>query len=80
MPSDRRELAGWVVREAVTNVVRHAGASLCRVSLDGRSVEVARMVHLSEGTMKNHLSSAIGKTGGRNRADAVRVAVERGWL
>ena len=41
VPSDRRELAGWVVREAVTNVVRHAGASVCRVSLDGRSVEVA---------------------------------------
>lgn len=41
VPSDRRELAGWVVREAVTNVVRHAEASVCRVSLDARSVEVA---------------------------------------
>lgn len=41
VPADRRELAGWVVREAVTNVVRHAEASVCRVSLDGRSVEVA---------------------------------------
>lgn len=40
VPSDRRELAGWVVREAVTNVVRHAEASVCRVSLDGRSIEV----------------------------------------
>ncbi|MDF2664567.1 MAG: response regulator containing a CheY-like receiver domain and an DNA-binding domain [Microbacterium sp.] len=48
---------------------------------DGGSIaDIARTVHLSEGTVKNHLSSAIGKTGGRNRADAVRVAVERGWL
>ena len=28
---ERRELAGWVVREGVTNVVRHAQASVCRV-------------------------------------------------
>ena len=48
---------------------------------DGGSIaDIARTVHLSEGTVKNHLSSAIGKTGGRNRADAVRVAVDRGWL
>ncbi|MDU0326268.1 response regulator transcription factor [Microbacterium sp. KSW2-21] len=46
----------------------------------GTIADIARTVHLSEGTVKNHLSSAIGKTGGRNRADAVRVAVERGWL
>lgn len=46
----------------------------------GTIADIARTVHLSEGTVKNHLSSAIGKTGARNRADAVRVAVERGWL
>ena len=48
---------------------------------DGGSIaDIARTVHLSEGTVKNRLSSAIGKTGGRSRADAVRVAAERGWL
>ena len=31
VPPERRELAGWVVREGVTNVVRHAQASVCRV-------------------------------------------------
>ncbi|OZD43202.1 histidine kinase [Rhodococcus sp. 06-1477-1B] len=41
VPADRRELAGWVVREAVTNVIRHSGAASCRVRLDGRSIEVA---------------------------------------
>lgn len=46
----------------------------------GSNADIARMLHLSEGTVRNHLSSAIGKTGGRNRADAARVAEENGWL
>ena len=41
---------------------------------------VASRLHLSEGTVRNHLSSAIGKTGARTRAEAVRLADERGWL
>jgi two-component system, NarL family, response regulator DesR len=48
---------------------------------DGASVAViASRVHLSEGTVRNHLSSAIGKTGAVNRAEAVLVAVDNGWL
>lgn len=48
---------------------------------DGGSVaDIARHVSLSEGTVRNHLSSAIGKTMARNRADAVRIADEFGWL
>jgi two-component system response regulator DesR len=48
---------------------------------DGASVAViASRVHLSEGTVRNHLSAAIGKTGAGNRAEAVLVAVENGWL
>ena len=39
-----------------------------------------RALHLSEGTVRNHLSSAIGKTGARTRAEAVRIADENGWL
>jgi two-component system response regulator DesR len=35
---------------------------------------------LSEGTVRNHLSAAIGKTGSRTRAEAVRVADSNGWL
>jgi two-component system response regulator DesR len=30
--------------------------------------------------VRNYLSSVIGKTGARTRADAVRIATERGWL
>jgi two-component system sensor histidine kinase DesK len=38
-PADR-EIFGYVVREAVTNVVRHSGASTCRISLGERSIEI----------------------------------------
>ena len=48
---------------------------------DGGTVaEIASRLFLSEGTVRNHLSSVIGKTGARTRADAVRIATERGWL
>jgi two-component system response regulator DesR len=43
-------------------------------------VEVARHLHLSESTVRNYLSSAIGKTGTRNRTEATRVAASNGWL
>lgn len=46
----------------------------------GTVADVARALFLSEGTVRNHLSSAIGKTGARTRAEAVRVAVDNGWL
>lgn len=46
----------------------------------GTIAEIARILHLSEGTVRNHLSNAIGKTGARNRADAARIAEENGWL
>ncbi|WP_020666189.1 response regulator [Amycolatopsis nigrescens] len=42
--------------------------------------ELAQRLHLSEGTVRNHLSSAIGKTGARTRAEAIRLTEERGWL
>ncbi|NKQ53892.1 response regulator transcription factor [Amycolatopsis sp. K13G38] len=52
-----------------------------RAASDGGTVaDVARRLHLSEGTVRNHLSAAIGKTGARTRAEAVRLAEENGWL
>jgi two-component system, NarL family, response regulator DesR len=41
---------------------------------------IADKLFLSAGTVRNHLSSAIGKTGAANRAEAVRIADENGWL
>jgi two-component system, NarL family, response regulator DesR len=48
---------------------------------DGSPVsEIARRLHLSGGTVRNYLSTAIGKTGARNRTEAWRIARDRGWL
>lgn len=56
-------------------------ADVLRAARDGASVAViASRVFLSEGTVRNHLSSAIGKTGASNRAAAVRIADDNGWL
>ncbi|HMM93819.1 MAG: response regulator transcription factor [Micrococcales bacterium] len=52
-----------------------------RAAASGATIaQLARTLHLSEGTVRNHLSSVIGKTTARNRADAVRIAREAGWL
>jgi two-component system response regulator DesR len=56
-------------------------SDVLRVAAGGGTVaDIARELHLSEGTVRNHLSSAIGKTAARTRAEAVKVAVENGWL
>jgi two-component system response regulator DesR len=48
---------------------------------DGGTVgQIAKRLFLSEGTVRNHLSSVIGKTGAATRADALRIATERGWI
>ncbi|HEV3171141.1 MAG TPA: response regulator transcription factor [Actinocrinis sp.] len=50
-------------------------------SADGRTIaEIAARLYLSEGTVRNYLSACIQKTGARNRAEARRIASERGWL
>ena len=56
-------------------------AEVLRAAIRGGTVgEIARELHLSQGTVRNHLSAAIGKTGGRNRADAAAQAAANGWL
>jgi two-component system response regulator DesR len=52
-----------------------------RLAGDGRSgPEIASELDLSEGTVRNYLSEAINKVGGRNRVDAARIARAKGWL
>jgi two-component system response regulator DesR len=41
---------------------------------------IANRLFLSEGTVRNYLSSVIAKTGANNRAEALRIAEARGWL
>ena len=41
---------------------------------------IARRLSLSEGTVRNYLSEAIGKLGAQNRVEAARLARQKGWL
>lgn len=52
-----------------------------RLAADGRSAPaIAAEVFLSAGTVRNVLSAAIGKVGAKNRAQAVRIAQDKGWI
>jgi len=52
-----------------------------RAAEDGSTIAaISRRLALSEGTVRNYLSSAIQKTATRNRTEAVRVAEANGWL
>ena len=56
-------------------------ADVLREAADGATVaDISRRLFLSEGTVRNYLSSAIGKTGARTRVEAARVAADKGWL
>ncbi|MCS0605285.1 response regulator transcription factor [Streptomyces sp. LP11] len=86
----RRVLAGeTVVDPALAAAALSAGPSpltgrecdVLKAAVDGATVaDIAGRLHLSESTVRNYLSSAIGKTGTRNRAEAVREARQQGWL
>jgi two-component system, NarL family, response regulator DesR len=50
-------------------------------SANGATIEdVAAKLYLSEGTVRNYLSTAIKKLGARNRVEAARLAERKGWL
>jgi two-component system response regulator DesR len=54
-------------------VLRLAGEGLS-------TARIADRIHLSEGTVRNYLSEAIGKLGAENRVEAARLARKQGWL
>jgi two-component system response regulator DesR len=52
-----------------------------RLAGEGSSTaDIARQIHLSEGTVRNYLSEAISKLGAGNRIEACRLARDAGWL
>ncbi|MGO3796868.1 MAG: response regulator [Pauljensenia sp.] len=50
------------------------------VAEGGTIADIAAEVGLTQGTVRNHISAAMTKTGARTRAEAVRLATEAGWL
>lgn len=67
----------WTEADPLTDRERQ----VLRLAGDGRSSsDIANELQLSEGTVRNYLSEAISKVGGRNRVDAARIARSKGWL
>ena len=53
---------------------------LCVTAQGGSVKEIARILSLSPGTVRNHLSHILAKTGARSRLEAVSMARETGWI
>ncbi|NUR89585.1 MAG: response regulator transcription factor [Nonomuraea sp.] len=67
--------------EAAANPLTRRELDVLRIAAGGaRSTEIADQLFLSVGTVRNHLSRIMCKTGARNRIDAVRIASDSGWL
>ncbi|GAA0914379.1 response regulator transcription factor [Nonomuraea longicatena] len=67
--------------EAVANPLTRREMDVLRIAAGGaRSTEIADQLFLSVGTVRNHMSRIMCKTGARNRLDAVRIASDSGWL
>lgn len=59
--------------ERETEVLREAAKG-------GTIDDIASALNLSAGTVRNHISAAMTKTGGRTRAEAAMIATQKGWL
>ncbi len=67
----------WGAEDPLTDRERQ----VLRLAAQGLSTShMADQLHLSEGTVRNYLSEAIGKTGAGNRTEAARIARRQGWL
>ena len=73
-------LAAETLASGDSPLTRRETDTLRAARFGGTIADIAAELGLSEGTVRNHLSSAIGKTGARTRAEAVRLADEHGWL
>jgi two-component system sensor histidine kinase DesK len=75
VPEANRELFAWVIREGVTNVVRHSGAKKCTVRLDAKQVEV---LDDGKGPTPGGGASGHGLVGLRERADEAGASLQIG--
>ena len=67
--------------EAPVNPMTPREADVLRLAAAGApTVEIARQLCLTTGTVRNHISAIITKAGARNRVDVIRIADRCGWL
>jgi two-component system sensor histidine kinase DesK len=75
VPEENRELFAWVVREGVTNVVRHSGAKRCTIQLSAAQIEV---LDDGKGPTPGGGASGHGLVGLRERADQAGASLQVG--
>jgi two-component system sensor histidine kinase DesK len=75
VPEENRELFAWVVREGVTNVVRHSGAKRCTIRITATQIEV---LDDGKGPTPGGGASGHGLVGLRERADQAGASVQIG--
>lgn len=76
-----RESAPAADAQAIDVALTGREADVLRLVAGGfNNREIAEMLHLAEGTVKNHVSNAIAKLGARDRTQAVLRALHRGLL
>jgi DNA-binding CsgD family transcriptional regulator len=69
--------AAWDHADPLTDREREL---LREVAGGASNADIARSLHLAEGTVRNYLSTAMAKLGARNRTEAVKTARDHGWI
>ena len=73
-------LAAAAIADGVSPLTERERDVLVAAATNATAAEIAGSLYLSEGTVRNYLSAAMQKLGARNRADAVAIARDKGWL
>ncbi|MEV4502746.1 response regulator transcription factor [Streptomyces klenkii] len=75
------EALGFGFLEASEIPLTRRELSVLSLAAEGASVgEIARSLHLSNGTVRNYMAAITRKTGARNRVDAIRISRGAGWV
>lgn len=71
----------YAALDVAGNPLTEREADVLRLTAEGSNPrEIAARLHLTYGTVRNYLASAVTKLGARNRVDAIRIATEAGWI
>jgi two-component system response regulator DesR len=73
-------LAAAAITEGESPLTPREHEVLVAAAHQNTAADIAAQLHLSERTVRNYLSAAIGKLGARNRREAIELATNKGWL
>jgi two-component system, NarL family, response regulator DesR len=74
------ELLAGAIETGESPLTRREADVLAAAATGISTDQIAELLHLSSFTVRNYLSNAIAKIGGRNRIDAIRIARDAGWI